>query len=181
MNNLESLLTQKPGLAEDYRALAGVTLDPERHTCENALVHAEAVARRARALGLANRRSEREVELLGFLGHVHDIGKSKGDTFASTSVEVLQKHGIGDARLLDFVKYHDTNLAWFLAKRRGQAPGDAAWRKMASRVDPTLLAIFMVADRVDCPGGWRNNPPLVWFLEELCTRGLVKEGLVLDP
>lgn len=39
----------------------------------------------------------------------------------------------------------------------------------------------MVADRVDCPGGWRNNPPLVWFLDELRARGLVTERLELDP
>ncbi len=180
MTNLEALLT-RPGFAEDYRALAHVTLDPDRHTCPNALVHAQAVARRARELGARNGRPPSELDLLELLGHVHDLGKVKGDTYAATSVELLRRHGVEDPRLLDLVKYHDTNLPWFLARRRGQAPGDAAWRKLAARVDPTLLALFMVADRVDCPGGWPNNPPLVWFLEELRARGLVTERLELDP
>jgi hypothetical protein len=179
MTNLHSLLA-RPGFAEDYRALADVTLDPDRHTSKNALVHAEAVAERARLLGERNACAPEDLEFLELVGHVHDIGKAKGNTFASTSVDILKQHGVNDTRLLDFVKYHDTNLAWWLASRR-QPPGDGAWRKMASRVDPTLLAIFMVADRVDCPGGWRNNPPLVWFLGELRERKLLTRELELDP
>lgn len=183
METVASLLS-RPGLALDYSKLAGVTLDPDRHTSDNARVHAEAVARRARALGLLNRRAPMEVDLLQLVGHVHDLGKIGGTTHASESVELLRRHGLGETehgpRLLDFVKYHDTNLAWFLAQRRGMAPGDGAWRKLAARVDPELLALFMVADRVDCPGGWRNNPPLVWFLSELRARGLLTAPLTLD-
>jgi hypothetical protein len=179
MNTFESLLA-RPGFAEDYRKLAGVNLDPKRHTSENGLVHAIAVAQRARALGVANHRTEQECALLELLGHLHDLGKIGGTTHAADSVTLLERHGVTDVRLLDFVKYHDTNLAWFLAKRRGGAPGDAAWRKLSTRVDPELLALFMVADRVDCPGGYRENPPLMWFLEELRTRGLIGPGLVFD-
>lgn len=178
MDTLASLLS-RPGFAEDYQALARVSLDPKRHTSDNGLTHAVAVASRARSLGRANHRSEEECALLELLGHVHDLGKIGGTTHAADSVTLLQKHGVTDGRLLDFVKYHDTNLAWFLASQRRMAPGDGAWRKLAARVDPTLLAIFMVADRVDCPGGHRENPPLVWFLEELRRRGLIGP-LVLD-
>lgn len=179
METLASLLT-RPGFAEDYRALAGVSLDPKRHTSENGLTHAVAVAERARALGEANARSDDEVALLELLGHVHDLGKIGGTTHAADSVSLLQRHGVTDARLLDFVKYHDTNLSWFLAARRGMTPGDGAWRKLAARVDPTLLALFMVADRVDCPGGFRENPPLMWFLEQLRSRGLVDTNLITN-
>jgi 8-oxo-dGTP pyrophosphatase MutT (NUDIX family) len=42
-----------------------------------------------------------------------------------------------------------------------------------------LLAIFMVADRVDAPPGWRRNAPTVWFLEEARARGLIP-ALKLD-
>jgi 8-oxo-dGTP pyrophosphatase MutT (NUDIX family) len=43
-----------------------------------------------------------------------------------------------------------------------------------------LLCLFMVADRVDCPGGWRTNHPLVWFLEEVKRRKLLSTELLLD-
>jgi 8-oxo-dGTP pyrophosphatase MutT (NUDIX family) len=51
---------------------------------------------------------------------------------------------------------------------------------MAARVDVYLLCLFMVADRVDCPGGWRENAPLVWFLAEAERRGLLAAKLQLD-
>jgi 8-oxo-dGTP pyrophosphatase MutT (NUDIX family) len=39
--------------------------------------------------------------------------------------------------------------------------------------------MFMVADRVDAPPGWRRNAPTVWFLEEARARGLISD-LTLD-
>jgi hypothetical protein len=38
----------------------------------------------------------------------------------------------------------------------------------------------MVADRVDCPGGWRANEPLVWFLEQLRGRTSLPTSMVFD-
>src|SRR5438034_730785 len=38
----------------------------------------------------------------------------------------------------------------------------------------------LVADRVDCPGGWHANAPLVWFLDEARKRGFLNTELVLD-
>ena len=51
--------------------------------------------------------------------------------------------------------------------------------RLAAELDVRLLAMFMVADRVDAPPGWRRNAPLVWFLDEARRRGLVGD-LVLD-
>jgi len=51
---------------------------------------------------------------------------------------------------------------------------------MASKVDLRLLCIFMVADRVDCPGSWRFNRPLAWFLQEVRDRQLLNQELQLD-
>ena len=62
---------------------------------------------------------------------------------------------------------------------RGEAPSEKAWRRLASEVDIRLLCLFMVADRVDAPGGWRRNAPATWFLAEAARRGLVHD-LVLD-
>ena len=42
-----------------------------------------------------------------------------------------------------------------------------------------LLCLFMVADREDCPGGWRANEPTTWFISEAQRRGLIDQ-LVLD-
>ncbi len=33
----------------------------------------------------------------------------------------------------------------------------------------SVSCLFMVADRVDFPGGWRANRPLAWFLEDVAT------------
>jgi hypothetical protein len=51
-------------------------------------------------------------------------------------------------------------------------------RLAAVTLNPERL--FMVADRVDCPGGWRANAALVWFLDEAGRRGLVGRALELD-
>lgn len=88
---------------------------------------------------------------------------------------------VADEGLLALVAAHDTNLPWYLSSQRGEAPSPKAWRKLAGKVDMVLLCLFMVADRVDCPGGWKNNPPLRWFLEEAGRQGVLPSGLSLDP
>lgn len=77
--------------------------------------------------------------------------------------------------MLALVKWHDTSLPWHLSSTKGQPPSDKAWRRLASEVDLRLLAMFMVADRVDAPPGWRRNAPTVWFLGEAHRRGLVSD------
>ena len=65
------------------------------------------------------------------------------------------------------------------AAQRGQAPSDKAWRRLSAEVNMRLLCLFMVADREDCPGGWRANEPTTWFIAEAQRRGLIGQ-LVLD-
>jgi len=165
--------------AETFRRLAGVSLNPRRHTAANALEHSEAVAARAAALARANACTDREAHLLEDLGLAHDIGKVTGTARPERSLELLRECGIEDPALLALVKWHDTNLPWYLAHDRGQPPSDKAWRRLASEVNLRLLSLFMVADRVDAPPGWRRNAPTAWFLSEARRRGLI-EGLVLD-
>jgi 8-oxo-dGTP pyrophosphatase MutT (NUDIX family) len=165
--------------AETFRRLAGVSLNPRRHTAANALAHSEAVAARAAALARANACTEREVCLLEDLGRAHDIGKVTGTARPERSLEVLRDCGVQDPALLALVKWHDTSLPWYLAQAKGQPPSDKAWRRLAGEVELRLLALFMVADRVDAPPGWRRNAPTSWFLREARARGLVP-SLTLD-
>lgn len=181
MNTLHTLL-ESPAFKADFERLGSVALDPSRHSSSHARAHSEAVARRARELALLNGLGDADADLLEAAGLVHDIGKIGGTTSAAASVERLPSYGIDDRRLLQLVRYHDVNLPWFLAceKGRGDRPGEKAWRKLVARAAPTLLVPFMVADRVDCLGGWRANEPLVWFIEALRKRGLLPHGLVFD-
>ena len=175
-------ILENPLFHADFEQLADVTLNPERHTAANALAHARLVADHAARLARLNACSDDETQLLVQLGFVHDIGKIAGTANPSKSVELLPKYGLTEPGFVELVRYHDVNLSWFIASSRGQPPTDKAWRKLASRVDVRLLCLFMVADRADCPGGWRANAPLMWFLEEARTRGLFDfTGASLDP
>jgi hypothetical protein len=78
------------------------------------------------------------------------------------------------------VKYHDINLPWFRSTEIGQTPSNKAWRKLANRVDIRLLLIFMIADRIDCPGGWKANDPLMWFIEQTTEKGYAIEPVIVD-
>lgn len=171
---MESILNSE-GFANAFRRLAEVRLNPRRHTAANALEHSEAVAARAVALARANQCSEREMRLLEDLGRAHDIGKVTGTARPERSLEVLRECGIEDVEFLSLVKWHDTSLPWYLANSRGQPPSGKAWRRLASEVNVRLLCIFMVADRVDAPPGWRRNAPTAWFLSEARARGLIPE------
>jgi hypothetical protein len=111
---------------------------------------------------------------------VHDIGKILGTAKPQDSVKLLQEYCEFDDEFISLVKYHDVNLPWYIAMRKGQEPSKKAWGKLARKVNVRLLSIFMVADRVDCPGGWQANEALVWFLEEVEKRGLVSEVLKYD-
>lgn len=175
---MDSILNNER-FADTYRQLAGVQLNPRRHTAANALDHSEAVAGRAVALARANGCSERETCLLENLGRAHDIGKVTGTARPEQSLEVLRACGIEDPEFLALVKRHDTNLPWYVGNAKGQPPSDKAWRRLASEVDMRLLSMFMVADRVDAPPGWRRNAPIAWFLDEARARGLLS-ALTLD-
>ena len=172
-------VTENPKFSEAYRQLANVRLNPRRHTAANALAHSEMVARRAGALARNNGCSADEVQLLENLGRAHDIGKITGTAKPEKSLGVLASCDVTDAKFLALVKWHDTNLPWFLSAQKGQPPSDKAWRRLAAEVDVRILAMFMVADRVDAPPGWRKNAPLTWFLAEARERGLIGD-LALD-
>jgi ADP-ribose pyrophosphatase YjhB (NUDIX family) len=166
--------------ARAFERLADVRLNPRRHTAASALEHSHAVAARAVALARANDCSEREVRLLEALGWAHDIGKVTGTARPQSSLDVLRECGIEEPELLALVEWHDTNLPWYQSHNRGQPPSDKAWRRLASRVDVRMLCLFMVADRVDAPPGWRGNAPAVWFVAQARERSLVSGDLRLD-
>lgn len=166
-------LMNNEAFRDSFARLGDVTLDPARHSAANAMEHSHAVATRARDLALLNGFSEVEATLLYDLGLVHDIGKVSGSTHPAKSVEMLPAFGLTDPAFVALVKSHDLNLPWFISHEKGQTPTDKAWRRLAAGTDMRLLCVFMVADRVDCPGGWRANRALVWFLEEANRRGLI--------
>ncbi|HVY28334.1 MAG TPA: NUDIX domain-containing protein [Polyangiaceae bacterium] len=165
--------------AAAYEQLGKVSLNPRRHTAPDARTHSDAVARMAVRLALANGCHPVEVALLTDLGHAHDIGKITGTAQPARSLDVLTDCGVSERTLLGLVKWHDTSLPWHRSTLRGEGPSDKAWRRLANEVDVRLLCLFMVADRVDAPGGWRRNAPTTWFLSEAKARGLVND-LVLD-
>jgi ADP-ribose pyrophosphatase YjhB (NUDIX family) len=173
-------LLENPSFQADYEKLKEVKLNPARHAAATAHEHCEMVAARVAHLAALNGCTSEETQVLKNLAHAHDIGKIGGTASPEKSVELLPRYGLVDNGFIELVKYHDINLPWYLSFEKGQPPSDKAWRKMANKVDLRLLCIFMVADRVDCPGGWRSNRPLVWFLQEVQDRKLVKEELQLD-
>ena len=173
-------LRDNPLFMADYEQLKSVKLWEARHIAENAHEHSELVRQRVLHLAALNGCTPEETALLSDLAYVHDIGKISGTSNPAASVALLPKYGITDEHLINLVKYHDTTLPWYLDAQRGQPPGDPAWEKLAQRVDVRLLYLFMVADRVDCPGGWRAGQGLAWFLDELKRRGLLTVDLVLD-
>jgi ADP-ribose pyrophosphatase YjhB (NUDIX family) len=173
-------LLENPDFSADYQKLRAVKLNPARHAAATAYEHCEMVAARAVHLAGLNACTPEETQVLKNLAHAHDIGKIGGTANPEESVELLPRYGPIDPGFVALVKYHDTNLPWYLASEKGQAPSDRAWRKMAGKVDLRLLCLFMVADRVDCPGGWRSNRPLVWFLQQVRDRKLLQQELHLD-
>ncbi|MGI9415599.1 MAG: HD domain-containing protein [Hyphomicrobiales bacterium] len=166
--------------AADYEKLRSVSLNPERHTAPDAHAHCEGVRQRVLYLARLNGCTDQETALLEELAYLHDIGKIEGTARPAKSVELLPRYGVEDPHLIALVKYHDTNLPWFKASERGETPGAKAWQKLARQVDIRLLCLFMVADRVDCPGGWCANAALVWFLDQVNERALAGRELVLD-
>jgi ADP-ribose pyrophosphatase YjhB (NUDIX family) len=173
-------LLDNPTFAARYRDLARVRLNPRRHAMADALTHSEAVAARAAALATASGMTDAERDLLEDLGRAHDIGKVTGTARPERSLDVLDQCGVTDPAFRALVRWHDTALPWWNSSRNGQPPGDAAWRRLAGEVDVGHLSLFMVADRVDAPGGWRRNLPTVWFHGEARRRGLLTGALVLD-
>ena len=173
-------ILDNPDFRADFERLAAVTLNPERHTATDARAHSLAVAARAAHLARCNGLDEHRQRSLIDLAYLHDIGKLAGTANPSASVELLPRYAIANPELVELVRMHDINLPWHLSMLRGEAPSDKAWRKLARRVDLSLLCLFMVADRVDCPGGWRANNALIWFLEEVARRGLLDRALELD-
>ena len=173
-----NLLLDNDKFSEDFERLKGVSLNPERHSASNAHAHCKQVAERAEELIGLNQLNSDEASLIVTLAYLHDIGKIQGNARSSSSVELLPDYGITHQLIIDYVKYHDINLPWYIARCKGQRPGDKAWRKLASKVDIRLLCLFMIADRVDCPGGWQANEALMWFLEEVKSRGLLTQELI---
>ncbi len=171
---MKSILKNQEFL-KDFEKLKNVSLNPEKHFAKNALEHTEMVAKRALELAELNNFSQEEKEIIQNLAFVHDIGKILGTANPEKSVELLQKYGEFDEGFVSLVKYHDINLPWYNSFMRGQAPTEKTWKKMIEKVDMRIMSVFMIADRIDCPGGWQANKPLTWFLEEAKKRGLIKE------
>ncbi|MGD8569816.1 MAG: HD domain-containing protein [Gammaproteobacteria bacterium] len=174
------LITDNAKFIRDYRKLESVSLNPERHAAPNAYEHCERVVDRIKQLALQNGCSDDETTILVNLAYVHDIGKTQGNAKPEESVALLPKYGHFVDSFVSLVKYHDVNLPWYISHSKGQAPSDKAWRKLAGKVDLRLLCLFMIADRVDCPGGWQQNKALVWFLGQCRKRNYVTEDLVIN-
>lgn len=163
-----------------YERLKTVSLNPAYHAASNAHEHCEMVRNRIIELAKLNSCSKEAGTLLEELAYVHDIGKVSGNAAPCESVAQLHSYGITNETLINLVKYHDINLPWYQATQRGEPPSDKAWNKMARKVDVRLLCLFMVADRVDFPGGWKANQPLIWFLQEAENRHLLGAELLLN-
>ena len=99
---MDSILNNER-FAEAFRRLAGVRLNPRRHTANDALEHSEAVASRAVDLARANHCSEGELRVLENLGRAHDIGKITGTARPERSLEVLRECGVEDSVFLALV------------------------------------------------------------------------------
>lgn len=164
----------------DYEKLKQITLNPEKHTAKTAYDHTEMVVKRIRELALSNQRSIEEIEMLENLAHIHDIGKISGNANPDESVELASKYGINELRFINLIKYHDINLPWYISFKKGQEPTNKAWNKLTNSVNIFHLCLFMIADRVDSPQGWKFNEPLIWFLNELKRRNLLDKGLIID-
>lgn len=162
----------------DFGKMKSVTLDPTRHSAANAFEHSLMVEQRIILLGGLNHCDPAEIETLRNLALIHDIGKIEGTTSAAKSVEFLPRFGEFPKHFEDLVAYHDINLPWYRANEKGEPPGDKAWAKMARRVNMKILCLFMIADRVDFPGGWRENAPLIWFLDQCKRRGLLLDEIL---
>ncbi|MBK7630521.1 MAG: HD domain-containing protein [Ignavibacteriales bacterium] len=164
----------------DYEKMKSISLNPINHTAANAYEHSELVQKRVIELAEQNDCTSEEKEILSNLARVHDIGKISGTANPAKSVEMLTRYGIVDDKFVSLVKYHDTNLPWFIATQKGQAPSDKAWRKLTSTINIKLLCIFMIADRIDCPGSWKANEALIWFLKETIKKQWLNEPLIVD-
>ena len=173
-------LLQSVAFLADFQQLAQIPLHAVHHSASNAKEHAESVVRRALELGLKNGCDPDELALLEALAMAHNIGKISGAVHADQVLAQLTSYGGVDDTLAVLVKHHDIHLPWFLAMQRGELPSDKAWHRLAERVPLHLLCLFMVADRVDCPGGWRAHRPLVWFLNEVSKRRLLKKEMIWD-
>jgi hypothetical protein len=138
------------------------------------------VVNRVKQLGKQNHCSKEATTTLVNLAYVHDIGKTLGTANPEKSVERLSKYGNFDEGFVNLVKYHDVNLPWYISYTKGEAPTNKAWQKLSRKVDLRLLCLFMVADRVDCPGGWADNKALVWFLGQCREHGLLVQELIVD-
>lgn len=171
---MKSCITN-PRFISDYEKLKTVTLNPRRHTAGTAYEHCELVCKKVIELAELNSCTADEKQFLENMARLHDIGKINGTANPAKSVELIEQYGSFDELFIEFVKYHDINLPWYQSTQKGQTPGDKAWKKLSGRVDIKLLCIFMIADRVDCPGGWMKNAPLVWFLGECKRRKLIME------
>ena len=173
-------ILENEAFRSDYEKMKSVSINPDKHSAANAHEHSEMVQKRVIELAEQNDCSSEEKELLSNLARVHDIGKISGTSNPSKSVEMLPRYGINDNKFVQLVKYHDINLPWYIATQKGQAPSDKAWRKMAAAVNMKLLCIFMIADRIDCPGGWKTNEALIWFLKEAIQKKYLNEPIIVD-
>ncbi|HAA53288.1 MAG TPA: hypothetical protein DCE42_00950 [Myxococcales bacterium] len=174
-------LLDNEAFQRDYEALKHVQLHPGRHTAENAWQHCEQVRARSASLATQNALSKDAHHKLDMLSLLHDIGKIEGTARPEKSVELMERYGVEQLDWLkSLVKYHDTNLPWYISAQKQQAPSDKAWRKLLKHVDIDLLCLFMIADRVDCPGGWKENKALMWFVHEVEKRKLLSQPLYID-
>ena len=168
---------ENPLLLMDYMLLKEVKMNPAKHTSSSVYEHTEKAVTRVRELAAENSCSEEETAFLVNLAYLHDIGKLIGKPHQKHSVELMKKYGITDQALINLVYNHDVSLSCHTSFKQGHAPRDKAWTDLACSVNIFHLCLFMIADRCDAPGGFKNNEPTIWFINELQARKLLTKKL----
>ena len=156
---------------------------PARHAAANAHEHCEMVRERALALAELNRLHRcRDSNFCPDLARVHDIGKISGTAKpeANPCGSASQNTALHDQQFMNLVNITIRIFLGIKPQIEANRHPTRHGTRCSANLDLRLLCLFMVADRVDCPGGWQANAPLVWFLDQIKQRNLLDRELVID-
>lgn len=140
----------------------------------------ERVRKRLMALAQLNACSPEEKEVLADLARLCEWTEPNEEAGPEWSDASAAWGRTFPEPFFNLVQYHATVWSWYHAAQGGHPPSDTAWLRMARCLNVRLLCLFLVADGLDCPGGWRGSPLRVWFLDEVRRRNLTDTELVLD-
>lgn len=191
-------------LFPELGSLVGVPQEPDWHPEGDVDVHTMMVVDEARKLIDELDHPRKVAVMLGAL--CHDLGKppttefvdgrtrSRGHDEAGVepTLSLLDKLGIHtlngfDVRdqVVQLVLYHLKPGEYYNAERRGNPPGDGAFRRLARKVEPDLLYRVAKADSLGRNPDWLppekrfGSEPQEWFIERV--RELQVERKPPDP